>query len=150
MEFETALKQELSIIEKDRERLDERYNHLLKTFDVFEIPKNGYATNGNSVHPNASKSDQYKHVIRELIQVPKSYHITDFESEFERKGFEFNKGLIHQVLNSLRESGELIAVRINKSNQKYYYLSPKGKQGDSIKDAYLPMPKKYVESLELM
>lgn len=142
MEFATALKEELSNLDKQQQIIQKRRKYVMEFFEVFGVPQNG--------HANASKSDQYKHVLRELVKEKKAYHITDIESEFTLRGFEFNKGLIHQVLNSLREDGIIIAVRINKSNQKYYYMNAEAMEGEGISDEYLPMPNKFIDNIELM
>lgn len=146
MELQNAIKERLTTIDKERDE-------LIRLLDIYGIEANGHApTNGrsNGSTSEASKSDRYRHMIRELIKEQRSWHIADMEKEFESQGLDFNKGLIHQCLNSLRESGEVMAIRINGSNQKYYYMNADAKVGNTVKESYLPMDKKYMESIELM
>ena len=131
-----ALKNHLSQLETERER-------VIALLDI-------YGT--NHITDDVSKTERYKAVIRELIPQQRSFHINDFQKEFKDRNIEWNKGLIHQVLRTLRESEEVIAIKINDSNQKYYYASWNAQSGGKykIKDEYLPIAKEYIDSIELM
>lgn len=131
--IQEAIKQRMSIL--DAEKLK-----LTQMLEVYELPiqRNGM-----------SKTEQYKHELKKLFQQNKSWHINDIEVELERRGLHFSKPLVHQCLASLRESGEVTAIRVNGSNQKYFYLSSSGRKGQGVKDEYLPMPKPYIESVEI-
>jgi hypothetical protein len=129
MEIKTAIKQRIAEIENEKVQLTK----LLESY--------------GGEQTDISKSDRCRHVIQDLIKHEKAYHITEIEKHV---GLKDVKGIIHQVLNTLRESGEVIAVRLNGSNQKYYYMSSKAKSGEGIKDEYLPIPKHYVSQIEVM
>ena len=107
---------------------------------------------GIDLNGQTTKTERTRNLIRRMIEAPKSYHINDIQKRFEMDGIEFNKALVHQAIETLQDEGGLIKVKINGSNQRYYYMSSKAKNGGEygIKDLYLPMDKKFIETIEIM
>lgn len=138
MEIKKAIQERIAFIDQERAK-------LVALLDTYDTPI-------KTESPDISKSDKYKYIIRDLIKEHRAWHITDMEKEFHQRGADFNKGIVHQVLNNLRETGEVMAVKINGSNQKYFYMSPKAANGGSlkVKEDYLPIPREYIEAVEVM
>lgn len=136
MDIVKQLKEELSNLDAKREK-------ILELIDTYGSPQ--------PMKEDISKSERYRHIIRDMVKEEKSFHINDIEAEIERQGIDYNKAAVHQALQSLRDAGEVVAVKINKSNQKYYYLSPEGINGSKykVKDSYLPMPKLFIETVDV-
>lgn len=133
MDIQTAIKQRLSEIELEHDRLS-------ALLDVY----------GTSNGHDRTKSEEYRHELKLLTRQRKAWHITDIEVEFKRKGLGFSKPMVHQALSNLRDSGDILAVRINGSNQKYFYMNPEARDGERLHKDYLPISDKYIESIEFM
>lgn len=67
-----------------------------------------------------------KSAIRKLLQHEVSLQIDDIRANLENMDVEFTRSAIHNAIRSMRENGELVSYKINRSNHHVYYVNPEG------------------------
>ena len=127
-------------LEMEQEKLKQDVAMLMEVLGLVE-KENGLAT-----------TEQYRKNIRELMERDEAFHINQIISYLESKGIRTNRQSVNQVLKGLRETGDVIAVRYNKSQQKVYYMSKAGLDDSNLGVAkkYRPMPDEYIEHCEVI
>ena len=140
-QFEKQIREELEIVIAKEET-------LRRLLDVYGSPVN---TNGFG-SDEVSKSDRYKHELRRMMRELKPYHINDIKDDIKSRNITWNKAVAHQAIKDLHADGELIKVKINGSNQRYYYMSANAKNGGKylVKDHFLPMEKVFIDTIEII
>jgi len=120
-----------------RDELNEELKLLNGILDKYNLPSDS-KTSSNSIgqsemftpvfseDKSKTMSITIKNGIRKLVEHPFSLQIDDIETSFEKYGIEASKSGIHNALRSLRENGDVIAYKVNNSNQMVFYISPDG------------------------
>lgn len=120
---------------------------LLKVYGVDEegeqksFEKSFYPERKPETKKSESLTSKAKKGIRELIGYPLSYQKEDIKYNLKKMGIDdITKSTLHMALTSLRDDGEVIGYRLNKSNQLVFYMSVNGKD---ISNERYPIKEKY-------
>lgn len=110
MQFLQVLKKEREQLKKDYRQKRSKLNDLINTYGE---PENG-----------VSDTERVKRILKQYDD--KAYDIGEFTELIDLEGYDVTRSVIHQALKQLRNSEEILAFRLNKSNQSVYYMSPDG------------------------
>jgi len=147
-----STKQIVGNLKSRAKELKEELTHiegLLKVYGVNEdgeqqsFEKDFYPERKPETKKTESLTSKAKKGIRELMDYPLSYQKEDIKYNLKKMGIDnITKSTLHMALTSLRNEGEVVGYRINKSNQLVFYMSVNGKDHSNerypIKEKYRP------------
>jgi hypothetical protein len=130
--------------------LKEELTHIEGLLKVYGINQEvGQQTFEKSFYPerkpetkkSESLTSKAKKGIRELMEYPLSYQKEDIKYNLKKMGVaDITKSTLHMALTALRDDGEVVGYRLNKSNQLVFYMSVSGKD---ISNERYPINEKY-------
>lgn len=111
------------------------------------------------IKPETKKTEtltsKAKKGIKELMSYPLSYRKEDIRHNLQKMGIDgITKSTLHMALTSLRDDGEVVGYRLNKSNLLVYYMSVDGKDLSNkkfqVKEEYRPKDLPEIEKFEFL
>jgi hypothetical protein len=113
--------------------------HVKRLLDIYGEPEQD---------PNLSDTERAKQGLTHIHD--KAYRITELMHFLEMEGLEVNRSIVHNALKQLRINGEIVAFKLNGSNQQVYYMSKEGiGEGEyPVKQSYRPIQQQYVTEFE--
>jgi hypothetical protein len=131
MDFIKRLKQEKTVLES-------RLQYINKLLDTY----------GEPVDNGLSQTEATKRKLMEGLEG--AYRINDLLEMLKIQGMDIGRSVVHQALKQLREAGDVLAFRLNGSNQQVYYMMSTGRGSGSypVKSEYQPVDEQYVEKFE--